>query len=186
MAEDPPADCEAVRRLQRGDEQALIALYDKYEDRLFRFAVRLLGQAEEAEEVVAETFLQAFRHARSYRGTGSFSGWLFRIARNLSFERLRTGRRLATIPLEDLPDEGREFASFDPANGVTLAALVRQALQGLPSDYRLVLTMRELDGLTNAETAQALGRSPAAAKSLHFRARQALRDAVVQALRQED
>ena len=185
MAEDLLDDAEAVRRLQRGEEEALIALYDKYQGRVFRFAVRLLGRSDDAEEVVADTFVQVFRTCRAYREEGAFSGWLFRIARNLCFARLRSLPRFRTVSLEELPEEGDSDAG-DPTEDTTLRIIVRQALEGLASDYRLVLTMRELEGLTNAEAAQALGRTPSATKSLHFRARRALRDAVVEALGKEE
>jgi RNA polymerase sigma-70 factor (ECF subfamily) len=184
--ENSLSDGEAVRRLQRGDEAALVALYDRYAARVFRFAVRLLGRAEEAEEVVAETFLQAFRCARDYRAEGTFSGWLFRIARNLCFDRMRLPRRYQMVSLDELLGEGDEPARGDTAQEWTLGAAVQEALQQLPSDYRIVLTLRDLDGLTNGEAAQALGRSAAATKSLHFRARQALRDTLARALGREE
>ncbi|MFB3882541.1 MAG: RNA polymerase sigma factor [Armatimonadota bacterium] len=179
-------DEQAVRRLQSGEEDALIALYDKYQERVFRFAMRLLGRIEDAEEVVADTFLQAFRRCRTYREEGPFSAWLFRIARNLCFMRLRSPRRFSTVSLDELLDEGQEFVGWQASHDQNLSTMVRAALECLPPDYRLVLTMRELDGLTNAETAQALGRTPSSAKSLHFRARRALRDAVVEALGKEE
>jgi len=180
------SDGEAARRLQRGDEAALIALYDRYEARVFRFAVRLLGRVEEAEDVVAETFLQAFRCARDYRAEGTFSGWLFRIARNLCFDRMRSPRRYRMISLDELLGEGDEPPRGDAAPDWTLSAAVQEALQQLPSDYRTVLTLRDLDGFSNSEAAAALGRSPSATKSLHFRARQALRDALARALGREE
>ena len=159
-------------QLQDGDEGALVALFDRYLGRLYRFCAALLRSPEEAEEVVGEVFLQAFRHARDFRGEGTFAGWLFRIARNICLERLRTGRRLQIISLEELR-EG-ELPSADGDRLLHLA--VREAMAQLPPDYRLVLGMRDVEGLINPEAAAALGRSPAAAKSLHFRARQALRD----------
>jgi len=177
VADAELSDAEAVRLLQQGDEAALRLLYHRYLDRVFRFAVRLLGRPEEAEEIASETFLQAFRYARDYRGDGSFSGWLFRIARNLCLNRLRRGRWLQVISLEELTEEGWNRGD-DPAGEPILRLAVQEALRQLPPDYRTVLMMRDVDGLTNGEAAQAMGRSPAATKSLHFRARQALRDAL--------
>jgi len=177
------SDNEAVSRLQRGDEEALVVLYDRYLDRVYRFALCLLGSREEAEEVAGESFLQVFRHVRNYRGEGTFSGWLFRIARNLCFDRMRRGRRLQIISLDDLAEgEPRREVSPDP----TLNLVVQAAMQQLPADYRLVLTMRDVDGLSNLEVAQAMSRTPSATKSLHFRARQALRDALAGTLGLEE
>jgi RNA polymerase sigma-70 factor (ECF subfamily) len=179
-----PSDVDAVKCLQRGDEQALKLLYDRYLDRVFRFAVRLLGRPEEAEEVAGEAFLQAFRYARDYRGEGTFAGWLFRIARNLCLDRLRRVGRLQVISLDEFEPKWDQVA--DPgAHQHVFRLAVQEALRQLPPDYRAVLMMRDVDGMTNTEAAQAMGRSPSAAKSLHFRARQALRDVLSAALDME-
>jgi RNA polymerase sigma-70 factor (ECF subfamily) len=184
MAEGAWSDAEAVLRLQQGEEAALLLLYDRYLDRVYRFSLRLLGRPEEAEEVAGEALLQAFRHARDFRGDGTFSGWLFRITRNLCLGRLRRGRQLQVISLEELETE--DWEAVPERHEPLLRLAVQEALRQLPPDYRTVLLMREVDGLTNGEAAQALGRSPAAAKSLHFRARQALRDALVGVLGMEE
>ena len=186
MSEADRSESEVVRQLQQGDEGALRLLYDRYLDRVFRFAVRLLGRPEEAEEVAGEALLQAFRCARDYRGDGSFSGWLFRIARNLCLDRMRRGRWLQVVSLEELAEAEWERASSGPSRDSLLQLAVQEALRQLPPDHRMVLLMRDVEGLTNGEAARALGRSPAAAKSLHFRARQALRDALVSALGMEE
>ena len=184
MADCVPSDADAVVSLQQGDEAALRLLYDRYLDRVFRFSVRLLGRPEEAEEIAAETFLQAFRHARDFRGDGTFSGWLFRIARNLCLSRLRRGRQIQVISLDELTEEDWEAAG--PTREPLLRLAVQEALRQLPPDQRTVLVMRDVEGLTNGEAAEAIGRSPAATKSLHFRARQALRDALVGVLGREE
>lgn len=183
MASCAPSDADAVLCLQQGEETALTLLYDRYLDRVYRFSLRLLGRPEEAEEVAAEAFLQAFRHARDFRGDGTFSGWLFRITRNLCLGRMRRGRQLHIVSLEELAEEDWQA---EERREPLLRLAVQEALRQLPPDYRTVLLLREIDGLTNTEAAQALGRSPAAAKSLHFRARQALRDALVGVLGMEE
>jgi RNA polymerase sigma-70 factor, ECF subfamily len=178
----PVNDSEAVQRLREGDEQALVTLYDRYAQRLYRFTLDKLDRPEDAEEVVTDTFLRVFRHVRECRDEESFSGWLFTIARNLCRERLRRPRRFRVVSLDQLQEEEIEPAAPSTTEQVPLNLLVQQALAQLPADYRLVLSMREMDELTNTETAQALGRSPAATKSLHWRARQALRDALEEIL----
>ena len=185
MADAALTDAETVLRLQQGDEAALDLLLSRYLDRVFRFATRLLGRPEEAEEVAAEAFLQAFRYARDYRGDGAFTGWLFRIARNLCLSRLRRGRQLQIVSLDEITREDWEAPGPEGRESL-LRLAVQEALRQLPPDYRTVLVMRDVEGLTNGEAAQALGRSSAAAKSLHFRARQALRDALVGVLGTEE
>lgn len=186
MSEPELSDAEAVRRLQQGDEAALRVLYARYLERVFRFSVRLLGRPEEAEEVAGEALLQAFRCARDCRGEGSFSGWLFRIARNLCLDRMRRGRWLQVVSLDELAEGDWEFRPGGAGRDSLLHLAVQEALRQLPPDHRTVLLLRDVEGLTNGEAARALGRSPAAAKSLHFRARQALRDALVSALGMEE
>jgi RNA polymerase sigma-70 factor (ECF subfamily) len=181
VAGDADWDSETVRRLQRGDESALTELYDRYLNRLYLFALRLVGRPEDAEEIVAETFLKAFRHIDDYRGEGAFSGWLFRIADRLCRTRLRRRPPLRLISLQGLqqtPAVDRDPATREAA----FRLVVRDALSDLPGDYQAVLVMRDVVGLTNREAAEALGRSAAAAKSLHFRARKAFRDSLAAAL----
>lgn len=185
MSDEALSDSEAVRRLQHGDEAALRTLYDRYLDRVFRFAVGLVRQPEEAEEIVEEAFLQAFRCARDYRGDGAFSGWLFRIARNLCMDRLRRGRGLRLLSLEGLEGEW-ERGEGEEDREPLLRLAVQEALSQLATDHRVVLMMRDVEGLTNREAAEAMGRSASATKSLHFRARQALRDALANALGMEE
>jgi len=184
-------EAETIERMRRGDEAALTTLYHQHLDRVYRLAYRMTGTREDAEEVVCETFLRAFRFAREYRGEGTFASWLFRIARNLCAERFRRHRSVRTAAIEDLSidpdrlDSEGGISLLGQLDGTALNLVVRDAFHSLPVDYRVVLALRDIDELTNREAAHVIGRSPAATKSLHFRARRALRDALVQALGEE-
>ena len=186
-----PSEAETIERMRRGDEAALAALYQRHLDRVYRFAYRMTGTREDAEEIAGETFLRAFRFAREYRGEGTFASWLFRIARNLCADRFRRRRSVPTIGIEDLgidPDRaepGAGVSLLGQLDGAALSIVVRDAFHSLPTDYQVMLALRDIDELTNREAADVIGRSPAAAKSLHFRARRALRDALMQALGEE-
>jgi RNA polymerase sigma-70 factor (ECF subfamily) len=184
-------DDETIERMRLGDEAALAALFDRHLDRVYRFAYRMTGTREDAEEIAGETFLRAFRFAREYRGEGSFASWLFRIARNLCVERFRRRRSVPTVGIEDLGidpealESSGGLAVLGQLDGTALQIVVRDAFHALPVDYRVVLALRDVDELTNREAAHVIGKSPAATKSLHFRARRALRDALVEALGEE-
>ena len=146
-------------------------LFELHVERVFAYARHLLGNREDAEEVTQEAFLRAFERAASFRGECPFRGWLFGIARNLCFDRLRQPRLLLLEPdeAERNTDAGRGAAQMETQ------ALVRRALAELPEEYRLVLTLCDVEEWEAREVAAALEKSLPALKSLLYRARRALR-----------
>jgi RNA polymerase sigma-70 factor, ECF subfamily len=166
-----------IARVRGGDRAALEVLFRRYADRVFGFAYALLRSREEAEEVVTDTFLRVFRFAAELRGGGSFESWLLRIARNLCLDRLRRPRVL-TLPLEALGEVGNLLTPPDQIDRTALRYLVEQALDRVPEEYRVALVLRDLQGLSAREAAEVTGKSEPAFRSLHQRARRALRDAL--------
>jgi RNA polymerase sigma-70 factor (ECF subfamily) len=160
-----------VARFQAGEAEALSALFELHVERVFAYARHLLGNREDAEEVTQEAFLRAFERAASFRGECPFRGWLFGITRNLCFDRLRQPRLLLLEPdeAERNTDAGRGAAQMETQ------ALVRRALAELPEEYRLVLTLCDVEEWEAREVAAALEKSLPALKSLRYRARRALR-----------
>jgi len=168
----------AVRCQADGDAQALEILFRRHIEATYAFARRFLASREDAEEAASEAWLRAGRALRagSYRGESRFKTWLLGIARLVCLERLRQPR-LPTLSLSGLTETDRgDWVLFSPAPD--LVSDLDEALAALSDDHRLVLTLCDLQGLTAAEAAQILGRTPAATKSLHGRARRALRDAL--------
>lgn len=165
-----------IDRVRQGDGAALEFLFRRYVNRVFGFAHALLRNREEAEEVVTDTFLRVFRFAADVRGQGTFESWLLRIARNLCLDRLRRPS-LLTLPLE-LGDTARLLTPVDEMDRTALRCLVEQALDRLPEEYRVALILRDLQGLSARETAEVMGKGETALRSLHQRARRALRDAL--------
>ncbi len=157
------------------DEQALSDLYQMLSPRLYRYAYRLLGNAADAEDIVAETFhrlLLALRHGNGPRQ--HLSAYLYRIAHNLVTDRYR--RR----PLPDLPfDEGLEAGESDsPEISAPIRIAqerARAALWNLTPDQRLVITLKYFEGLSNEEVAVALDKPIGAVKSLQHRGLESLR-----------
>jgi RNA polymerase sigma-70 factor, ECF subfamily len=166
-----------VERVRDGDRAALEFLFRRYVNRVFGLAHALLRSREEAEEVVTDTFLRVFRFAGEWRGQGSFETWLLRIARNLCLDRLRRPR-LLTLPLDDLGDASALLLPVDQMDRTALRYLVEQALDRIPEEYRVALILRDVQGLSAREAAEVTGKGETAFRSLHQRARKALRDAM--------
>lgn len=166
-----------IDRVRQGDATALEFLFRRYVHRVFAFAHGLLRSREDAEEVVTDTFLRVFRFASELKGEGSFEGWLLRIAKNLCLDRLRRPR-LLTLPLEDLGEASFLLTPVDRVDRTALRYLVEAALDRLPEEYRIALILRDVQGLSAREAAEVLGKGETAFRSLHQRARRALRDAL--------
>lgn len=168
-----------VERVREGDRTAVEVLFRQYAPRVFGLAHALLRSREEAEEVVTDAFLRVIRSAAELRGQERFETWLLRIARNLCLDRLRRPR-LLTLPLEG---EGEVSALLTPADQMdrtTLRCLVEQALDRIPEEYRVALVLRDVQGLSAREAAEVTGKPETAFRSLHQRARRALRDVLRQ------
>ncbi len=169
-----------VERFRQGDANALSTLFEMYVDRVFGYARHILGSREDAEEVVGEAFLRAFRRAADYRGDAPFHGWLFGITRNLCWDRLRQPRLLT------LPVDVAEVVENDEPARAALQADVRRALAALPEDQRDVLVLCDIEGWDASEVSNILGRSLAATKSLLYRARRALRHGLTESWKEEE
>lgn len=171
-----------VARFKSGEARAMETLFDLYADRALGLAVRLTETREDAEEVAQEAFLRAFRVARDFRGDGlaSFGAWLFAIVRSLAADKRRQ-LRLPTFALTDADaDTLADAANVSEAveRRAERAALLR-CLDALPEEYRTVLTLCDLEDVPHSDAATVLKRSVAATKSLLYRARRALRDALI-------
>jgi RNA polymerase sigma-70 factor (ECF subfamily) len=166
-----------ILQAQGGDTEAYGQIYELYAPLVFRFCFAHLENRLDAEDLTEEVFLRAWQALPGYQLRGvPFTGFLFRIARNALYDHYRRGRKRANDPgLErDLVDE----AQPDPAVSATLnleRRELRQTLTQLRGDYRNVLVLRFLVGLSPEETAQAMERSPGAIRVLQHRALRAAR-----------
>ena len=163
-----------------GDRDAYAELVQAHQAKILRLCNSLLADTALAEDAAQETFLKAYQALSSFRGQSSFSTWLYRIASNRCLDLLRKRKRERTESWEQLIEEaGEQLPSLlqSPPNAADSLAnkeLVQRLLSLLPPDYRLVLTLREMEGLSYEELACALHCSADAVKSRLRRARQEL------------
>jgi RNA polymerase sigma-70 factor (ECF subfamily) len=182
-------EAELVARAQSGDRTAFERLVELHADRLFAVVLRVTGDRYEAEEVVQETFLRAWRNIGRFEARSQLFTWLYRIGVNearRSQERRRT--RPEAAPLGDeahrQPDERQ--APQARAEAHELRRALEAAILALPLDYRLPLVLRDVEGLSTAEAAAVMELGEAAFKSRLHRARLAVRAAVEDFVAQEN
>ena len=173
---DPPGmperanDRELVERAAAGDLDAFRQLVEGYERRVASVLYRLLDDRRDVEEATQDVFVQAWRDLPRFRGDAQLFTWLYRIAVNEALMRRRR-KRPETQELDE-----RIAAAPDPEPG--LQDLLVRELARLPFEYRAAIVLRDVEGLSNAEVARALGISVAAAKSRIHRGRMQIRDAL--------
>lgn len=165
-----------VERCRLGDRRAQAEIYKRYSKAMFNASLRITGDYAEAEDVLQEAFLSAFRELHSYKGDSSFGSWLKRIVINKSINCLRN-RRLSLVPLGEQHDAAAEDADHggpEPEITSWRADVVRRCVQDLPDGYRVVLTLYLLEGYDHAEIAGILNISESTSKSQYSRARKKL------------
>jgi RNA polymerase sigma-70 factor, ECF subfamily len=175
-----------VRAAKRGDDQAFEELVRRYDRNVFRIAQHITQNREDAEDVVQEAFLKAYGNLAQFQEQSKFYTWLVRIAVNEALMKLRRRRPERTVSLdEDIKTEDdslpREVADWSPNpeqmyNQAELREILTRTIQGLPAGFRTVFVLRDVEGLSTEETAQALELSIPAVKSRLLRARLQLRD----------
>lgn len=163
--------------------EAFDKLYREHVDLVYRYAHRLCGEAESAKDLVQETFLNAYRGLKDFRGDSRVSTWLYTIASRacLRMRRKRKGAPERELSLEEfVPTSEGEFRLQIPVDGLTpeqalenkeLREALEQAINKLPKKYRMALVLRDMEGLSAGETGAIMGLSERAVKSRLHRAR---------------
>ena len=203
MVEMPPSfarkaidpDTSLVERLRREDAGAAEALVDAYGSRVYRLAVRVTGNASDAEEVVQDALWTVVRKIDTFRGDSAFGSWLYRIVANAAYQKVRGRRRHPEVSLDDvLPafhEDGDHTAPIedwsprvnDPCRQTEVRRALTDALDALPPDARAAAILRDVEGLSMAELAAALGLTVTNAKTRVHRARLFLRQHLAVSLR---
>lgn len=176
-----------IEAILRGDPQAFELLVQTESPRLFRMIQRIVQDEDEAGSIMQETFLQAYKRLSSFRREAKFTTWLYAIGLNLARASLRKRRRYDTLEedkmdrLQPTFESGMHTEKYDFWNPQRIAEqrerkeLVHNAIAELPPDYRLVITLRDIEEMSTAEVAQILEISEGAVRVRLHRARLALR-----------
>lgn len=178
------ADAELVEALRRQEADATERLVERFGDRVYRLTLRITGSKEDAEEAAQDALWTAARKIDSFKGESAFGSWLYRIAANSAYQKLRTRKqRSREIAIDEvlpsLDADGRHFEPMDDwSNRVDERALqgelrdvLEKAIDALPADYRTALVLHDVEGLSNPDIADTLGISLPAVKSRVHRSR---------------
>jgi RNA polymerase sigma-70 factor, ECF subfamily len=182
MSQDA-TDQELVKRVQAGDQAAFNVLVLRYQHRVLKLVSRFARDTAEAEDIAQEAFIKAYRALASFRGESAFYTWLYRIAVNTAKNAVVSNRRR---PVEfDLDREDPEqferqsgLKEIDTPEGLLLSEEIRgtvaKAIEQLPEDLRMAITLRELEGLSYEEIAEVMECPVGTVRSRIFRAREAI------------
>ena len=177
-----PTDEELVRRSQQDDERAFGELVGRYESKVYSLALKMVRNPEDAEDVLQDTFLRAYRGIKSFQGASTFSTWIYRITANSALMRLRK-KQLPTVSVEDADERETPLNIADWSPGPSeqllsqeLQQVMEEAIAELPAEFRQVFVLRDMEELSNAEVAEILDLSVAAVKSRLHRARLRVRN----------
>jgi RNA polymerase sigma-70 factor, ECF subfamily len=187
-----PSDDELVARARARDLGAFEQLVDRHEERLYRVAMRLLRNENDAREVLQDALLSAWQNLDSFAGRAQFGSWIYRVTVNAALMLLRSRRRRPTVSVEDLApgvldeaigashDSGSDWSKRpdEQLQSGELKQHIEVALDHLPEILRLVFVLRDVEGMSTEETAEILDITIPTVKTRLHRARLALREAI--------
>jgi RNA polymerase sigma factor (sigma-70 family) len=169
------SESDLIEGCLRGDRKMQYELYHQFAPKMYGVCLRYAGNAEEAEDILQEGFIKIFNKIGSYRGDGSFEGWIRRIFVNTAIEHFRKKTYLQPLTeVEENTMEGKYLSVLDSLAEKDIIQLVQQLSPG----YRTVFNMYVVEGYTHKQIAEALGISEGTSKSQLSRAKQILQDMV--------
>ena len=182
-----------VTRAQSGSVDGFQELYSLFGKPIFNFIVRLIGSPIEAEDLTQETFLKVYAELANLRDPGQFKFWLYRIARNEVYQKLRKGKRRTEVPIDDKDTPYVDFLAdekggLDPEKAILAGELnevVRTSLMTLKPKYRDVFVLAVFERMSYEDISKVVGRSLLSVKTDIYRARLAVKDAVSTYLRKQ-
>jgi len=178
-------DFELLAKFKKGDQQAFELLVRKYKTTVFNTIYSVMGNAQEADDIAQEVFLKVYTKADSFKGESSFSTWLYRITVNRCIDELRRRKnKIISYETEFNQEEklklkdvlaSRENDITEKLRQKELQDIIQKAMDSLPEKYRIILTLKEIEGLSYKEISQIMKISLAKVKIWLFRARQKLK-----------
>ena len=170
-----------VARAKQGDADAFALLVQTYETSVYRLALRMCGNAHDAEEVAQEAFMAAWKGLPSFRGESKFSSWLYQLTTNEAINFLRKEKRhRAATPLEDEIEPATGDTAHQAAETKELRQALQQALEALTAEHRQIFLLRQMRQLSYEEIGQLLGLESGTVKSRLNRAKKQLRQNLLQ------
>jgi RNA polymerase sigma-70 factor (ECF subfamily) len=173
---------EIIRRVQDGSPEHFHELYDLFSRPIYNFIWRLIGSAEDAEDLTQETFLKVYNQLWTLREPRQFKFWLYRVARNEVYQKLRRSQKTTEVPIED-PDSGSESLLVDksphPERQVLsgeLHEVIVRALGAMPAKYRDVFVLAVFQKMSYRDITKVVGRSLLSVKTDIYRARLIAKD----------
>lgn len=179
VSSEAPEDSELVRRVLAGEVALFELLMRRNNQRVYRAVRSLIRDETEVEDVMQQAYVAAYSKLSQFQGSAQFSTWLVRIAVNEALMRLRQARKFVALdggPQEDAVSQDRKPTPEEATARRELVALLERAVDALPDIYRTAFVLRDVEGLSTAETAAALETSEDVIKTRLHRAKAALRD----------
>ena len=179
-------ELEIVQRVLSGDTEAFEALVIEHQNKVYSLALRMVGNEEDARDMAQEAFIRAYGSLAGFRGDSKFSVWLYRLTSNICIDFLRSRGKKRTVSMTWAGDDGEDAGELEipdetwsPESQLERSLTresVRRGLESLSPQYREILLLREINGLSYAEIAGALSLEEGTVKSRIFRARKKLCD----------
>ena len=178
-------DFELMERIGAGDHEAFRQLVVRHQNAVIGTVAKMLGNASEAEDIAQQVFLRIWRHAKRYRPDAKFTTYLYTITRNLVFNETRRKSRKKEVSSDEREENSNQLIEANPDRQpdaevlqAELQRAVDEAIASLPETQRMAVVLRRYEQLSYEEIAAVLNLSVSAVKSLLFRARTSLREAL--------
>ena len=183
-------DHRLIAQFKAGSMDAMDAIVDRYENRIFTFGLKMCGQLQDAEDITQDTFLNAFKYLHGFREETKLKNWLFKIAATACIRKRRKKKCEPDreLSLESFMNEDGEQGTYDipdwsdnPSDKVLQAEMkqvIGESIKTLPIKYKLVFNLRDIEGFSTKETAEILGISIESVKTRLHRARLSLREKI--------
>ena len=166
---------ELIRRVQTGDEWAFGQIMALYKDRIVNYLYQFTGDYQKAVELAQETFIRVFFKAKKYKPIAPLSSWIYTIASNLAKTECRRSRKMATVSLEDIPNNYSSGTYYEDPADPGLVRNLREALDALHPRYRVPVVLKDMEGFSQEEIAKIINRPVGTVKARISRGREQLR-----------